>query len=121
MNNDSKNPGPQQWPGAFPEEGVAIVAGVVIETIPGEAPRVGARLASVEGLELVGGDGDRRLAGVWSASSGKRLLKSVETLLQQDEQLLGIFPTFIGREDEADAGEVGNGARELAEGDTRQR
>lgn len=77
-----------------------IVAGIVIETLPGAAPRVAARLLRREGLELQGGDGDHRLAAVWSASDGETLESFAEALLRDDAEVLGVYPTFVGRDDE---------------------
>ena len=39
-----------------------VVAGVVIETRPGQGPFVACRLEAIDGLEIVGGDGDHKLA-----------------------------------------------------------
>ncbi len=83
----------------FPQQGVPVVAGVVIETIPGRASKVGDALRGIEGLQVMGSDGDRRLAGVWMAASGKELLAAVEELLKTDEDVVGVFPTFIGQDD----------------------
>jgi nitrate reductase NapAB chaperone NapD len=77
-----------------------IIAGVVIETMPGEAGPVAARLARIEGLTIHGGDGDRRLAAVWSAQSGEVFEHEAEQLLRADESIVGIFPTFVGLDDE---------------------
>jgi nitrate reductase NapAB chaperone NapD len=90
-------------PGLRLDTGATLVAGVVIETIPHRAPRVEYILAGVDGLQIVGGDGDRRLAGVWTAASGEMLLAAVEELVQTPEDILGIFPTFIGTDEEEDA------------------
>jgi nitrate reductase NapAB chaperone NapD len=79
-----------------------IVAGVIIETLPGCAAAVAARLASVEGVTIHGGDGDRQLAAVWAASSAGALEDEAEHLLRADESIVGIFPTFVGHTDEAD-------------------
>lgn len=73
-----------------------IVAGVVIETQPGRAGAVAARLGAVPGLDLQGDDGDRRLAGVWRGPSGEALEEMAEALVAGDEEILGIFPTFAG-------------------------
>jgi hypothetical protein len=73
-----------------------IVAGIVIETVPGAAPRVAARLLRREGLELQAGDGDHRLAAVWSATDGATLEDFAESLLADDAEILGIYPTFVG-------------------------
>ena len=78
----------------------AVVAGVVLETAPGAEVRVAARLAREPGLELVGGDGDRRLAVVWTGASGAELERLTERLLADDADVLGIFPTFVGTDDE---------------------
>ena len=78
----------------------AVVAGVVLETVPGAEVRVAARLAREPGLELVGGDGDRRLAVVWTGPSGAELERLTERLLADDADVLGVFPTFVGTDDE---------------------
>jgi hypothetical protein len=76
-----------------------IVAGVVIETVPGAAPRVAARLLAEPGLELKGGDGDRRLALVFTSDGGASLVAFAERLLAADPEVLGVFPTFVADED----------------------
>jgi nitrate reductase NapAB chaperone NapD len=76
-----------------------IVAGVVIETKAGAAPRVAARLLQVPGLELRGGDGDRRLAAVFTGADGASLEALGERLMKGDEEILGLYPTFVGDED----------------------
>jgi hypothetical protein len=76
-----------------------LVAGVVIETVPHRAPDVEHLLTGVEGLRIVGGDGDRRLAGVLTAPTSDRLAAIVEKLVQTREDILGIFPTFVGTDD----------------------
>jgi hypothetical protein len=73
-----------------------LVAGVLIETLPGAEPRVAARLLSVPGITLHGGDGHRRIAAVFDAPSGESLELLSEWLLAADEEILGIFPTFVG-------------------------
>lgn len=77
-----------------------VVAGVLIETIPGAAPLVAGRLVRVPGVSLQGGDGVRRIAAVLEAGDGAALEALTERLLRGDEQILGVFPTFIGAEDE---------------------
>lgn len=94
----SDSPEPSDGLGALFAEPGEVVAGVVIETVPGEAPLVACRLASIDGLELVGGDGSSRLAAVWTAPSGKALEKAVNAVVRDDEQVIGVFPTFIGSE-----------------------
>jgi hypothetical protein len=77
-----------------------LIAGVVIETLPHRAPFVENNLSGVDGLQIVGGDGDRRLAGVWVAESRETLCGAAETLVQNHEDILGILPTFIGTDEE---------------------
>jgi hypothetical protein len=77
-----------------------IVAGVIIETLPGSEPAVAARLARIEGLQLKGGDGDRRIAAVWTGETGEALEGLAEELLASEEAIVGVFPTFVG-DDEA--------------------
>jgi hypothetical protein len=73
-----------------------IVAGVVIETLPGRAAEVAVRLAGAEGLRIAGGDGDSHLAAVLSAGEGRSLESWAEELLRSDEDVVGVFPTFVG-------------------------
>ena len=96
--SSSNGPEPDSGLGALFAEPGEVVAGVVIETVSDQAPLVACRLAAIDGLELVGGDGHSRLAAVWTAPSGKALEKAVDALLRNDEQVLGVFPTFIGSE-----------------------
>jgi len=74
----------------------SVVAGVVIETVPGAAPAVAGALLRVPGLTLQGGDGSCRLAAVIEAGDGTALEELTERLLREDERILGIFPTFVG-------------------------
>jgi hypothetical protein len=92
-------PGIGNGPEELLDDTVAVIAGVVIETRPGCAPTVACRLEEIDGLEIAGGDGDRRLAGVWSAPSARALEKMVKEVVRNDKDLLGVFPTFIGRAD----------------------
>jgi nitrate reductase NapAB chaperone NapD len=77
---------------------MTLVAGVLVTTIPGAAPRVATRLLGVPGLEIEGGDGDARLAAVCTAESGEALERLVERLVAGDEEILGIYPTFVGQD-----------------------
>lgn len=108
MSPDDRNrPGPDFGPGSWPDDGVAVIAGVVIETLPGQGPFVARRLEEREGLDIVGSDGDHRLAAVWTAPSGKALESAVEDLVRSDEDILGVFPTFVGRDEEDDEARSG--------------
>jgi hypothetical protein len=78
-----------------------IVAGVVIETVPGAAPRVAARLLREPGLELHGGDGDRRLAAVFHGADGAALEAFAERVVRADAEVLGVYPTYVADEDGA--------------------
>ncbi len=76
-----------------------MIAGVVIETAPGAEPRVAARLLRAPGVTLYGGDGDHRIAAVLDGGSGETLADVTRRLLASDDEILGIFPTFVGAED----------------------
>jgi len=77
-----------------------IVAGVIIETAPGAAPRVAARIVKERpcGLELHGGDGDRRLAAVFTGPDGRALEALADHLVKDDAEVLGVFPTYVADE-----------------------
>lgn len=80
---------------------MTTVAGVVIVTAPGAEPRVAARLTGEPGLTLAGGDGDARLAAIWEAADGATLEALARALLARDPEILGVFPTFVGNDEEA--------------------
>ena len=80
-----------------------IVAGVVIETVPGAAPRVAARLLHEPGLNLQGGDGDRRLAAVFTGPAGGALEALAERLVHAFPEVIGVFPTYVADDPEETA------------------
>jgi nitrate reductase NapAB chaperone NapD len=75
-----------------------VISGVLIETLPGRVSAVAERLARVDGLEIAGDDGNSRLAAVWRAEDGSQLEREAERLLQAESDILGIYPTFVGKE-----------------------
>ncbi|MBT4498271.1 MAG: hypothetical protein HOC74_11140 [Gemmatimonadetes bacterium] len=77
-----------------------IVSGVVIETLPGSADVVAARLRAVAQIAVEGSDGDCRLAAIWEGESGEALERFAEDLLAGDEQILGVFPVYVGEDEE---------------------
>jgi hypothetical protein len=79
---------------------MTTVAGVVLHTVPGAGPRVAARLAAAPGITLAGGDGDARVAVVWEAADGASLDALAEALLARDPEILGVYPTFVGNDEE---------------------
>jgi hypothetical protein len=83
---------------------VTVVAGVVVETLPGMASVVAARLGRLPGLSVRGDDGDRRIAAVFTGADGASLEALGEELLQTDESIVGIFPTLVANEPRERAG-----------------
>lgn len=81
-----------------------VVAGVVIDTVLGAAPLVASRLLGEPGIELQGGDGVRRIAAVLTGADGAALEAFAERLLGQHHEIIGIFPTFVGDDAEAEEG-----------------
>ncbi len=75
-----------------------IISGVLIETLPERATAVAERLAGIDGLKITGTDGSSRLAAVWRACNGAQLEREAERLLKSQSDILGIYPTFIGKE-----------------------
>jgi nitrate reductase NapAB chaperone NapD len=71
----------------------------VIQTIPGRQADVIARLVDVPGLQIKGGDGHDRIAAVWSAESAHSLEEIVESLVELDEDVVGVYPTFVGEDE----------------------
>ncbi len=75
-----------------------IISGILIETLPARAGAVAERLAGIDGLKITGSDGNSRLAAVWRADDGTQLEREAERLLRVESDILGIYPTFVGRE-----------------------
>ena len=75
-----------------------MISGVIVQTIPGRVAAVASRLVQVDGIEINGTDGVQRLSSVWKARDGATMEKLAETLLKADQEILGIYPTFIGKE-----------------------
>lgn len=76
-----------------------VIAGLVIETMPAQAAAVADRLRNVKNLEVKAEDGSRRLAAVWRGERGEDLEELSERLVESDEAVLGVFPTFVGCDD----------------------
>lgn len=76
-----------------------LIAGVVLETLPGRAPSVAERLDGVSGLQVQGHDGNHRVAALWTAPEGSQLETLSELLCRSDPEVLGVFPTFVGEDD----------------------
>lgn len=74
------------------------VAGVVIETARGAAPRVAARLRGLAGVELHGSDGERRLAAVLTGPDGAALEALADRLVEEDTEVLAVLPTYVADE-----------------------
>jgi nitrate reductase NapAB chaperone NapD len=75
-----------------------IISGVLFETVPGRASAVAIRLAHIDGLEITGTDGDSKLAAVWRGKDGREMEQQAETLIKSETDILGIYPTFVGKE-----------------------
>jgi hypothetical protein len=71
-----------------------IVAGVVVEAVPGAAARVAGRLRG-RGIEVAGQAGSR-IAAVCEAGSGEALEDLARRLVEEDEEILGVFPSWVG-------------------------
>ncbi|MFB3916214.1 MAG: chaperone NapD [Terriglobales bacterium] len=80
------------------ESAGVIISGVLFETVPGRANSVAARLAQIENLEITGTDGNHRLVAIWRGKDGSTLEQQAEKLLQSESEILGIYPTFVGKE-----------------------
>lgn len=107
MNPQSpSSPEPGNGLGVSFDQGVAVIVGAVVETTPGAAPEVACRIGDQDGLEIVGGDGDRRLAVVWCSDAPKQLEKRMLRLVRTDDNILGIYPTFVGQDEEDDTQET---------------
>lgn len=75
-----------------------VISGVLFETASGKVSAVASRLAHVKGIEITGSDGDHKLSAVWRGKHGAGLLRAADQLLKSDPDIIGIFPTFVGKE-----------------------
>lgn len=95
--------GNDEWKAAgdrLPGEGAPLVVGAVVETIPDKAEGVALRLGRMEGVQVVGCDGKNRIAIVWDAPDGKHLERALREVIQKDEEILGVYPTFAGLDEQ---------------------
>jgi hypothetical protein len=81
----------------------ALIAGVVVETVPYRAGFVAELLRKIPELTVHGTDGCRRIAAVFSGRDAAELERLGERLLTEEPYVLGVFPTFVGVDDEAAA------------------
>lgn len=77
-----------------------LIAGILIETVRGAGPDVASRLFAVPGIELQGGDGVQRIAAVLTGPDGTALEALAERLVADHPEILGIFPTFVGDDED---------------------
>lgn len=75
---------------------MTVVAGVVVETLPGRAGAVAGRIGAIPSVAVHGDDGDRRIAVVFTAEDGETLETLGEGLVALDDEIVGVFPTFAG-------------------------
>lgn len=78
--------------------GIPLVVEVMVVTQPGRGPDVADRLERRPDMRVVGGDRDRRIAAVLTSKDSRSLVTDVEELVQQDAEILGIYPTSLGPE-----------------------
>ncbi|GEM_PF-2840071 len=114
MNQQNGNPGPIAWPGDVPAD-LPLIVGLVIEAVPGKMAHLSVELAAIEDFEIVGSDGDHRLAGVWCAQSGKVLEETLERMLEERDDIIGIYPTFVGIDQDEESEALECKAKESAE------
>lgn len=74
------------------------VASVVIETTPGAAPRVAARLGRLPGVELHGSDGDRLLAAVLAGRDCSALGALAERVVAEHAEVVDLVPAYVADE-----------------------
>lgn len=77
-----------------------IVAGVVIQTRPGAASTVALGLQNIPGMTIHGGDGRSQLAAVWRAANTEALERLSRELVAGSDDIVGVFPTFVGEADD---------------------
>ncbi len=84
----------------FSGEGMPLIVGAVVETVADKADDVAERLVRIDGLEVVGRKAGRRIAVVWDTPDGNQIAKQIEELVRSDEEIIGVFPTFAGHNEE---------------------
>ena len=71
-----------------------LVTGIVIQTTPGQAGAVVARLSAIPEIQIHGTDGESRIAAVWSGESATDFERFSDELLHAESDVLGVFPTY---------------------------
>ena len=73
----------------------SVVAGIVIETLDASQD-VKDRVTGVYGIRLEGEDERGRLAGVWEGPDGQALEHLAERMIRSEDQILGVYPVYVG-------------------------
>ena len=76
-----------------------LVANIVIETLPGRARTVAARMAQLEGMGSSSAEGDHRVVAVWKVPDSDTLEGVSEVLHAMNPEIVEVYPTVVGCED----------------------
>ncbi|MGQ9494793.1 MAG: hypothetical protein ACUVRY_00795 [Thermoanaerobaculaceae bacterium] len=77
-----------------------VIAGVLIKTLPGAAPKVALQLARESFLQLLGGDGNEKIAAVVQRETGAELEAWASELVETNHSVIGVFPTYVAQDEQ---------------------
>ena len=76
-----------------------LVTSIVVETLPGRARTVAARMSQLEGMGSSAAEGDHRVVAVWKVPDGDTMEGLSEVLHAMNPEIVEVYPTVVGRED----------------------
>jgi hypothetical protein len=72
-----------------------LIARVVVETLPGHARTVAARMSQLSGMGSLFTESDCRLVADWKVPSGDTREGLSEVLHAMNPEIVGVFPTLL--------------------------
>lgn len=76
-----------------------LIARVVVDTLPGTAKTVAARMARLHGMGPPSAENDRRVVAEWRVPSGDNREGIAEVLQAMNPEIVEVHPTLVGEED----------------------
>jgi len=76
-----------------------LVASIRVETRPGAARAVAARMEGVKGMGPVATEGDHCVTAMWRVPEGEEPESLSEVLQAMNPEILEVFPTVLGPDD----------------------
>ena len=73
-----------------------LVANIVVETLPGKAQAVAARMERIAGMLTPCAEGDCRVTATWKVHDGNTVEGLSEVLQAMNPEILCVYPAVVG-------------------------